>query len=71
MGIFEWLFEEEKKINNAVYVTKNALNLVSKGADGKLYRPTYYLKLSSLYLKLKQPDSATYFAKRGLKNNTD
>lgn len=65
------LFEEENKINDAIKETKKALKLVSKGADGKLYRPTYYLKLSNLYLKLNRTDSAVYYAKQGIKGNDD
>lgn len=65
------LFEEENKINEAIRETQKALKLVSKGSEGKLYRPTYYLKLSNLYLKINKADSAVYYANQGVKDNDD
>ncbi len=64
------LFEQENKLQQSIAITKKALAQGIKNKD-HLFLPTYYLSLSSIFKKLKQPDSVIYFGKKGLVDNKD
>lgn len=63
------LYDEKENINKALQYTLRAINELKKSKTSLLL-PTYYARVSQYYLKLKNADSAIYFAKKGLKDNT-
>lgn len=63
------LYEKEENIPQALkYITK-ATQFASIN-KWQLMLPTYYSDLSKYYIKMGKGDSAVYFAKKGLENNT-
>jgi AraC-like DNA-binding protein len=63
------LYNETRNIPQAIKYAKKATDIASKN-KWQLMLPTYYAGLSDYYLEYKKADSAIYYAKRGLKNNT-
>lgn len=63
------LYDEKENVNKALQYTLRAINELKKSKISLLL-PTYYARVSGYYLKLNNADSAIYFAKKGLENNT-
>ncbi|GAB5400309.1 MAG: hypothetical protein Aureis2KO_18940 [Aureisphaera sp.] len=63
------LYDDEDKINKAIDMTREAIKIVTHDRKD-LFLPTYYLALSNYYHKLNKADSAVYFGKKGLVDNT-
>ncbi len=63
------LYEEEDKIYDAIAFTKKAITIVTKERS-ELFLPTYYLALSKYYTKLEKGDSAVYYGKKGIEDNS-
>jgi len=64
------VYKEEHNLKQAIHFTLEALEGAKK-AKAKVYLPTYYLALSEYYLSMQKGDSAVYYAKSGLFDNTD
>ena len=63
------LHEETKNIPEAIQYSLRATKIAAKN-KWQLMLPTYYKGLSSYYLQEAKSDSAIYYAKKGLLNNT-
>lgn len=63
------LYDEKENTKKAIQYTLRAINELKKSKISLLL-PTYYARISEYYIKLNNADSAIYFAKKGLENNT-
>ncbi len=63
------LYNDTQDLSQAIKYAIKAVDIASKN-KWQLMLPTYYAGLSDYYLQSKMADSAIYYAKIGLKNNT-
>ncbi|WP_428741322.1 tetratricopeptide repeat protein [Tenacibaculum sp.] len=63
------LFKNDKEPSQALKYTIEATAIAAKN-KWQLMLPTYYSNLSSYYIQKQKGDTAIYYAKKGLENNT-